>query len=126
MRTVFIIDDLRNEDLCYELNNVTREDDDVVIVAKCARSAALTLLTLAEKNIPIDIIMLDHDLGDGLDTTWLLNWILGNIGWETLPGLDIIKHIISDSEWLIHTSNFGVVQSMKDKITQIQHMVDKY
>lgn len=126
MRTVFIIDDLRHEDLCYELNNVTREDDDVVIVAKCARSAALTLLTLAEKNIPIDIIMLDHDLGDGLDTTWLLNWILGNIGWETPPGLDIIKHIISDSEWLIHTSNFGVVQSMKDKITQIQHMVDKY
>jgi len=126
MRTVLIIDDLRNEDLCYELNNVTREDDDVVIVAKCARSAVLTLLTLAEKNIPIDIIMLDHDLGDGLDTTWLLNWILGNIGWETPPGLDIIKHIISDSEWLIHTSNFGVVQSMKDKITQIQHMVDKY
>ena len=73
MRTVFIIDDLRHEDLCYELNNVTREDDDVVIVAKCARSAALTLLTLAEKNIPIDIIMLDHDLGDGLDTTWLLH-----------------------------------------------------
>ena len=126
MRTVFIIDDLRHEDLCYELNNVTREDDDVVIVAKCARSAALTLITLAEKNIPIDIIMLDHDLGDGLDTTWLLNWILGNIGWEPPPGLDIIKHIISDSEWLIHTSNFGVVQSMKDKITQIQHMVDKY
>jgi len=126
MRTVFIIDDLRNEDLCYELNNVTREDDDVVIVAKCAKSAVLTLLTLAEKNIPIDIIMLDHDLGDGLDTTWLLNWILGNIGWETPPGLDIIKHIISDSEWLIHTSNFGVAQSMKDKIIQIQHMVDTY
>ena len=56
----------------------------------------------------------------------LMNWILGNIGWETPPGLDIIKHIISVSEWLIHTSNFGVVQSMKDKITQIQHMVDKY
>ena len=128
MRVVFIIDDLRHEDLCYDLNKVKREKDDVIILAKDARSAAITLLQLAENGIPIDIIMLDHDLGDGLDVTWFLNWLLGNIDSVDIVYMEEplrwVGLSISNSEWKIHTSNYGVVQSMKDKITQIQKWLD--
>ena len=128
MRTVFIIDDLRHEDLCYDLNRVEREKDDVIILAKDARSAAISLLQLAENGVPIDIIMLDHDLGDGLDVTWFLNWLLGNISGEDIMYLEEplrwVGPIIKDTEWGIHTSNYGVKQSMKDKITQIRKWLD--
>ena len=128
MRVVFIIDDLRHEDLCYDLNKVKREEDDVIVLAKDARSAAISLLQLAEKGVPIDIIMLDHDLGDGLDVTWFLNWLLGNIDSGDIVYMEEplrwIGPSISSSTWKIHTSNYGVVQSMKDKITQIQKWLD--
>lgn len=128
MRVVFIIDDLRHEDLCYDLNKVKREKDDVIILAKDARSAAISLLQLAENGVPIDIIMLDHDLGDGLDVTWFLNWLLGNIDSGDIVYMEEplrwVGLSISNSEWKIHTSNYGVVPSMKDKITQIQKWID--
>jgi len=128
MRVVFIIDDLRHEDLCYDLNKVKREKDDVIILAKDARSAAISLLQLAENGVPIDIIMLDHDLGDGLDVTWFLNWLLGNIDSGDIVYMEeplrLVGLSISNSEWKIHTSNYGVVPSMKDKITQIQKWLD--
>lgn len=128
MRVVFIIDDLRHEDLCYDLNRVEREKDDVIILAKDARSAAISLLQLAENGVPIDIIMLDHDLGDGLDVTWFLNWLLGNIDSGDIVYMEEplrwVGLSISNSEWKIHTSNYGVVPSMKDKITQIQKWLD--
>lgn len=88
MRVVFIIDDLRHEDLCYGLNRVDRQDDDVIIVVKDARSAVISMLQLAENGVPIDIIMLDHDLGDGLDVTWFLNWLLGNISGDDIMYLE--------------------------------------
>lgn len=128
MRVVFIIDDLRPEDLCYGLNRVEREKDDVIILAKDARSAVISMLQLAENGVPIDIIMLDHDLGDGLDVTWFLNWLLGNIDSGDIVYMEEplrwVGSSISNSEWKIHTSNYGVKQSMKDKITQIQKWLD--
>lgn len=128
MRVVFIIDDLRHEDSCYDLNKVKREKDDVIILAKDARSAVISMLQLAENGVPIDIIMLDHDLGDGLDVTWFLNWLLGNIDSGDIVYMEEplrwVGLSISNSEWKIHTSNYGVVPSMKDKITQIQKWID--
>jgi hypothetical protein len=34
-------------------------------------------MALAEQGIEIDVFMLDHDLGDGRDTSWWLNFLLG-------------------------------------------------
>ena len=130
MRLVFIIDDERHEDLCHELNNVDRLDDDVIVLAKDARSAVVSLIQLAEKGCPIDIMMLDHDLGDGLDTTWFLNWLLDMID-ENDPQyleepLKWVGHILKDTQWLVHTSNFGRRPAMRDKIDQIKEWLDNH
>jgi len=123
MRVVFIIDDLRHEDSCYDLNKVKREDNDVIVLAKDARSAAITMLQLVEKGIPIDIIMLDHDLGDGLDVTWFLNWLLGNIDSGDIVYIEEplrwIGPSINNSQWKIHTSNYG--QNSNNNLLKINY-----
>ena len=130
-RVVFIIDDQRHEDYCYELNGVTRLDDDVVILSKDAMSAAYAIMALAEQGIEIDIFMLDHDLGDGKDTSWWLNFLLGMLLNDSIIPDDfmVLEHIapyIQNSEWFIHTSNAGMVKPMQGKIDAIKIYVEDY
>lgn len=128
-RLIFIIDDLRHEDLCFELNRVKRLDDDVVVVCRDARSAVMTLCQLTENGFTIDIMMLDHDLGDGLDTSWFLNWLLGMIDSDDPQYLDdplrFVGQAIKNTQWCYHTSNTSTIPSMQSKVKQIQKWLDK-
>lgn len=129
-RLIFIVDDLRHEDLCFELNQVVRQDDDIVVVCRDARSAVMTLCQLAVNHFAIDITMLDHDLGDGLDTSWFLNWLLGMVDADDPQYLDaplkFIGPILKNTQWFYHTSNIGTIPSMKSKVSQIQKWLDNH
>lgn len=116
MRTVFIIDDTLHEDTCYEMNNIERLEDDVIIMAKDVQSAIVSLLQLVVNGIPVDIIVL------GSDTTGFLDWLLGNINPDDVLYLDdplrMVGHCLKDTVWKI--------QSQEDdyRIKQVQHRLD--
>lgn len=128
-RLIVIIDDLRHEDLCFELNRVKRQDDDVVVVCRDARSAVMTICQIAENRFAIDMMMLDHDLGDGLDTSWSLNWLLGMVDSDDpqylATPLEFVGQSLKNTQWLYHTSNTGTIPSMQSKVKQIQKWLDK-
>lgn len=128
-RLIVIIDDLRHEDLCFELNRVLRQEDDVVVVCRDARSAVMAICQLAERRLAISIMMLDHDLGDGLDTSWFLNWLLGMVNSDDPQYLDnplaFVGQSLKNTQWLYHTSNTGTIPSMQSKVKQIQKWLDK-
>lgn len=127
MNVIYIIDDARHEDYCCELNNYVKQEDDIIILTKSCRSAIYGLIKMAMNRIPIDIIMLDHDLGDGQDVSSFLNWLIGNVYDDDVVLDDEtfkwIADIIKESEWMIHTSNTGMIPSMKSKIESIKERI---
>ena len=126
-KVIFIIDDERSIDFCCQLNNHVKDKNDVFYLVKNCDSAIKQILFLAEQQIKIDKIMLDHDLADGKDVSTFLNWILRSSYDENLylsdDDFSKIAYVISESVWFIHTANPSVVQSMKDKIAQLNKYI---
>lgn len=111
MRTVFILDGTRCESECYEMNGITRDDNDIVVVSRSAISASIALVQLAAKNIPIDIIM----LGDG-DTPWFTSWLMVD------HNLSFVRDIIKNASWHIHTS--GDTTCIEQNIARLKGLLD--
>ena len=114
IQTVLVIDDLRSIDYCFSLNKVKRTDNMDVHLVLDAQSAISKFVDLCNSSKKIDIIMLDHDLGE---TTIIdfLNYLI----FESVICENKIKDSISNCVFYLHTSNYSSRGNMISKIKAI-------
>lgn len=112
--SILVIDDNRSVDYCLELNKLPSEAD--TFLATSADKAIEVFEMIKIFGGKFDCICLDHDLGDGKDIVYFLNYLIDNVNTDNH---EIYKRIFSDVKWHIHTSNYSAIPNMISKIKMI-------